>query len=301
MIVSTLGIIQNVLLTMHENRPLQNHSIFYGGKTTAGTDPLVVKLQHLRRRLRKEASTTTTASIDATELVVPFVDIVHAEQCSGIIKASALSALHHFIVTGMITQRSTRISPAINAAAYAAINCRFEVSDSGSDEVVLHAVLSLVTTLLDSKGVGAMLTDEVVWGISQAAFSLAFTHHRSLLLRQQSERALKNIMHHVFSRLGDMLAVNSEANNMDRDGKHGEPSKDGEPSTSMGKEYPGTPPPPTKAAASTTTSASTYRPHGLPVAVKLFNFAMQLVDGKSCALFIARRVLFSVFLPPYSN
>ena len=58
-------------------------------------------------------------------------------------------------------------------------------------------------------------------------------------------------------------------------------------------------PPPT--AASTTTSASTYRPHGLPVAVKLFNFAMQLVDGKSCALFIARRVLFSVFLPPYSN
>ena len=248
----------------------------------------MVKLQHLRRRLRKEASTTTTASIDATELVVPFVDIVHAEQCSGIIKASALSALDHFIVTGMITQRSTRISPAINAAAYAAINCRFEVSDSGSDEVVLHAVLSLVTTLLDSKGVGAMLTDEVVWGISQAAFSLAFTHHRSLLLRQQSERALKNIMHHVFSRLGDMLAVNSEANNVDKDGKNGKNGKngkDGEPSTSMGKEDPGTPPPPTT-AASTTTSASTYRPHGLPVAVKLFNFAMQLVDGKSCALFI---------------
>jgi hypothetical protein len=148
------------------------------------------------------------------------------------------------------------------------------VSDSGSDEVVLHAVLSLVTTLLDSKGVGAMLTDEVVWGISQAAFSLAFTHHRSLLLRQQSERALKNIMHHVFSRLGDMLAVNSEANNMDRDGKHGEPS------TSMGKEDRGIPPSPPPTAASTTTSASTYRPHGLPVAVKLFNFAMQLVDGK---------------------
>ena len=152
--VSTLGKVQDVLITIHENRRLQNRSIFYGGVVhrPSSEDPLFVKLQHLRRRLRRQMNTFTTArpSFDATELVVPFVDIIHSEACSGTVKASALNALRHFIHAGVVSRTSTRISPAINAAADAAINCRFEMSEAGSDEVVLHAVLSLVQTLLES-------------------------------------------------------------------------------------------------------------------------------------------------------
>ena len=167
--MSALGMVQNVLLTMQENRRLsQNRSIFYGGviHRPSSEDPIVVKLQHLRRKLRRQTTSTATTKtkiMDATELVVPFVDIIHSETCSGVVKASALNALHHFISKGTLSSTSTRISPAINAAADAAINCRFEMSDAGSDEVVLHAVLSLVQTLLESN-CGYMLTDEVVWG-----------------------------------------------------------------------------------------------------------------------------------------
>jgi golgi-specific brefeldin A-resistance guanine nucleotide exchange factor 1 len=277
MITSTLGMIQNVLLTMHENRRQQTRSIFYGGvvHVPASEDPLVVKLQHLRRNLRRKVNTQSSNKttqrgsetsfsnlFDATELVVPFVDIVHAEQSSGTIKNAALSALHHFFITGMLTRHSTRISPAVNATAYAAINCRFEMSDAGSDEVVLHSVLLLVSTLLDSKEVGYMLTDEVVWGISQAAFSLAFTHHRSLLLRKESERAMKSIMYNVFSRLGDMLDGKDNTEKGGVDEVQGDKNKK------------------TTNATNATSGSNTYTPHGLPVAVKLFNFAMQLVDTK---------------------
>ena len=280
--LSTIGMVQNVLLTMQENRRLQNRSsIFYGGVVhrPSSEDPIVVKLEHLRRKLRRQmtqmnGSFAPSTSVDATELVVPFIDLIHSDGCTGVVKASALSALLHFVQTRTITTSSARISPAVNASADAAINCRFEMSDAGSDEVVLHAVLSLVTALLSSK-CGSMLTDEVVWGILQAAFSLAFTHHRSLLLQKQSERALKMIMHHVFSRLHIMIESNDSMTTRSPSSSTTTPKSQPAPSAlELSKETSKE----TSKEISPPVDSSSYRPHGLPVAVRLFNFAMQLVD-----------------------
>ena len=72
-------------------------------------------------------------------------------------------------------------------------------------------------------------------------------------------------MHHVFSRLGSMIAKEESSHSKEIEPKNQETEKKEKKGKSEEKEG--------------------YRQHGLPVAVKLFNFAMQLIDvsGKNHA------------------
>ena len=78
-------------------------------------------------------------------------------------------------------------------------------------------------------------------------------------------------MHHVFSRLGSMIAKeeSSHSNTETKDATKNKEKEEKEKKEKKGKSE----------------EKEGYRQHGLPVAVKLFNFAMQLIDvsGKNHA------------------
>eukprot|EP00946_MAST-07B_sp_MAST-7B-sp1_P004415 g4415.t1 len=209
-------------------------------------DPLEAKLNSLRWRLRQQSP------VDATESVVPFIEIIKSTTLGGLVKQAALSALLH-LFRRVINRNSPRIGPAVNAVTDAAIHLQISMASSDLDELVLSSVLDLLMQLLQT--CGELLTDEVMWDTSNCIFGLHERRRASPLLRYRAEEALLVLFETVFSRCSSII-VNT-------------PSDDGDEAASHSA---------TLASANSSPSPAEFRPHGLPVAIKLLHFATSLVD-----------------------
>ena len=173
--------------------------------------------------------------LDATECVVPFVEIVNSTSLGAFAKHAALTALR-VLFERVITCDSPRIGPAVNAAADAAIHLRMPMASSEQAELVLDSVLQLLM-LLSTSDSGQLLTDEIMWNVSQCIFRLHERQYASQLFQHRAEESLVAIYDSLFSRFPTLVKD--------------EPDSD---------------------------TQGTFRQYGLPVALKLFNFAVSLVN-----------------------
>ena len=79
----------------------------------------------------------------------------------GAVTALALTAVDKFISYGIVHRDSPNLVLAMTAVAGAGTHCKFEASDSTSDEVVLLKIIELLKNTLSSD-LGAGLSDEAV-------------------------------------------------------------------------------------------------------------------------------------------
>ena len=121
-----------------------------------------------------EYSNTTredVKNLDALLLLSPFLDVVRSGDTSGPITATALSSVDKFIAYNLVHRHSPNLAQAMTAVAGAGTHCKFEASDSVSDEVVLLKILSVLKNTLTSS-LGDVLSDEAVCEMLETGLSM---------------------------------------------------------------------------------------------------------------------------------
>ena len=111
------------------------------------------------------------STLDAQILLHPFLNIVRSGDTSGPITAAALSSIDKFISYGLIHLESPNLGPALQELSSAGTHCKFEASDSVSDEVVLLKILDVLKNTLTSP-LGKVLTDEAVCEMMETGLSM---------------------------------------------------------------------------------------------------------------------------------
>lgn len=111
------------------------------------------------------------SSMDALTLLHPFLEVIRSGETSGPITSTALSSVDKFITYQLIHSNSPSLSLAMANISSAATHCKFEASDSTSDEVVLLKILDVLKNALIC-GLGETLSDEAVCEMMETGLSM---------------------------------------------------------------------------------------------------------------------------------
>ena len=90
---------------------------------------------------------------------------------SGPITATALACVDKFISYQLVHRGSPSLAQAMTGVAGAGTHCKFEASDSVSDEVVLLKILDVLRHTLTSE-LGTVLSDEAVCEMMETGLSM---------------------------------------------------------------------------------------------------------------------------------
>ncbi|KAG0266994.1 GDP/GTP exchange factor for ARF, partial [Linnemannia exigua] len=159
--------------------------------------PLMVGFNELRSRL---ATTTSARDMDAVALLDPFLQVIQSGDTNGPITGAALSSVEKFLMYKIINKDSPNVSHAMQRLAVAATHCKFEASDSVSDEIVLLKILQVLRVALTS-GPGSTLSDESVCSMIETGLSMCCQLQLSEMLRKSAEHTMTVITQTMFEKL----------------------------------------------------------------------------------------------------
>ncbi|KAF9163079.1 GDP/GTP exchange factor for ARF [Actinomortierella ambigua] len=138
--------------------------------------------------------------MDAVVLLEPFLDVVQSGDTNGPITGAALSSIEKFLMYRIVDKDSLNASFAMQRLAVAATHCKFEASDSVSDEIVLLKILQVLRIALTSPP-GELLSDESVCAMIETGLSMCCQLQLSEMLRKSAEHTMTVITQTMFSRL----------------------------------------------------------------------------------------------------
>ncbi|GAA5939550.1 hypothetical protein JCM3775_004858 [Rhodotorula graminis] len=151
----------------------------------------------LKLRLRE---LDDASNLDAVALLHPFLEVVRSPETSGPITATALSSIDKFVTYSILSPSSPNLALAMSQLSSAGTHCKFEASDSVSDEVVLLKILDLLRNCLTGH-LGEVLSDESVCEMMETGLSMCCQMRLSEMLRRSAERTMQAMVAAVFSRL----------------------------------------------------------------------------------------------------
>lgn len=158
-------------------------------------------LMHGFTNLRTYLTTVRDISeLDASMLLTPFLDVIRSGNTTGPIAGAALSSVEKFLQYGIIGLSSPNIAVAMGNLASAATHCKFEASDSVSDEVVLLKMLQVLQMALICP-CGSVLSDEAVCEMMETGLSMCCQMRLSEMLRRSAEHVMINMIMAMFERL----------------------------------------------------------------------------------------------------
>ncbi|KAF9294433.1 GDP/GTP exchange factor for ARF [Mortierella antarctica] len=159
--------------------------------------PLMVGFNELRSRL---AATGAAKDMDAVALLDPFLEVIQSGDTNGPITGAALSSVEKFLMCKIINKDSPNVSMAMQRLAVAATHCKFEASDSVSDEIVLLKILQVLRVAFTS-GPGSLLSDESVCSMIETGLSMCCQLQLSEMLRKSAEHTMTIITQTMFEKL----------------------------------------------------------------------------------------------------
>ncbi|GAA95631.1 uncharacterized protein L969DRAFT_615408 [Mixia osmundae IAM 14324] len=233
---------------------------------------LISGFSDLRRHLRDLRDEHEIQSIDALSLLHPFLEVIRSGDTSGPITAIALGSVDRFIGLGLIHLDSPSIALAMANVSSAGTHCKFEASDSVSDEIVLMRILDVLKNTLTSP-LGQVLTDEAVCEMMETGLSMCCQMRLSEMLRRTAEKTMQALVASVFSKL---QSLPTEADNafIDDSAKPQRPA-----SVSMPSDYQ---PAPTQDGTASPSQASnaapTLQPYGLASIRELLRVLVSLLN-----------------------
>lgn len=151
----------------------------------SGFMALKMELRQVQGELRPNACCTSRAAslilphtthidisnLDALVLLHPFLEVVRSPETSGPITATALSSIDRFITYSILHPGSPNLEVAMAQLSTAGTHCKFEASDSVSDEVVLLKILDVLRNCLTGR-LGNVLSDESVCEMMETGLSM---------------------------------------------------------------------------------------------------------------------------------
>lgn len=156
-------------------------------------------------------------------MLQPFLAVVRSGDTTGPITAIALSSIDKFLTYSLVHADSPSLALAMAQVSGAGTHCRFEASDSVSDEVVLLKILDVLRNALTGP-VGHVLTDEAVCEMMETGLSMccqmrlsgpspssrhaseAHIPRAAEMLRRSAERTMQAMVAAIFHRLCSLPA-----------------------------------------------------------------------------------------------
>jgi len=114
---------------------------------------------------------TDPSQLDAVALLHPFLEVIRSPETSGPITATALSSIDKFLTYSILSPASPNLSLAMAQLSTAGTHCKFEASDSVSDEVVLLKILDVLRNCLTGS-LASVLSDESVCEMMETGLSM---------------------------------------------------------------------------------------------------------------------------------
>ncbi|KAK9728472.1 GDP/GTP exchange factor for ARF [Basidiobolus ranarum] len=179
-----------------------------------GIDEQIPKAEHSLIRAFFDLRATLTnltdiCEMDALTLLSPFLAIVRSGDTTGPITGTALDSLEKLISYGIIGMHSPNLSQAMAELSSAVTHCKFEATDSASDEAVLLKILQLLKITITCEA-GALLNDESICEIMETALSMCCQMRLSELLRRSAEQTILAMVQSLFGRLNSLSAEDQE-------------------------------------------------------------------------------------------
>ena len=109
--------------------------------------------------------------LDAVSLLEPFLEVIRSGDTNGPITSTALSSVEKLLTYAIINKNSPNLPNAMLMLSSAATHCKFEASDSVSDEFVLLKILQVLRLALTSE-VGQVLSDESLCEMMETGLSM---------------------------------------------------------------------------------------------------------------------------------
>ncbi|KAG9226057.1 hypothetical protein CCMSSC00406_0008719 [Pleurotus cornucopiae] len=167
---------------------------------------LMAGFQDLKRIISEAESIDT---LPLPTLLAPFLAIIRSPLSTGPITSSALSSLHHFFVCGLISTNAMMLETALGALSSVASHCKFEASDSSSDEIVILRIMTVIHDCLCGP-VGQFLGDVEVCEMLESVLTTCCQMRLSETLRRFAENILHGLIRVVFLRLASLNPVAEE-------------------------------------------------------------------------------------------
>ena len=111
------------------------------------------------------------SELDAVALLHPFLEVIRSPETSGPITATALSSIDKFLTYSILSHSSPNLPLAMAQLSTAGTHCKFEASDSVSDEVVLLKILDVLRNCLTGR-LASVLSDESVCEMMETGLSM---------------------------------------------------------------------------------------------------------------------------------
>lgn len=169
------------------------------GKSMAD-NPLLSAFARLRRDL---AGCRDISTVDAPELLHPFLQVIRSSSTSAAITSLAVVSITKFFAYNIITVASPRIEVGMHLLSAAITHCRFEASDTSADEVVLLRILRLMESIM-TRPEGQLLGDESICEMMSTGLSMCCQARLSEVLRRSAEMAMVTMCQVVFGRLKEL-------------------------------------------------------------------------------------------------
>ncbi|CAJ0627581.1 11413_t:CDS:10 [Entrophospora sp. SA101] len=159
--------------------------------------PLLIGFSNLRSHL---STISGLNEIDAVVLLEPFLEVIKSGDTNGPITATALGSVEKFLTYGILNMNSPNLPQAMSMLSSAATHCKFEGSDSVSDEFVLLKILQVLRLSLTSE-VGRVLSDEALCVMMETGLSMCCQMRLSEMLRRSAEHTMIVMVQNMFERL----------------------------------------------------------------------------------------------------
>lgn len=114
------------------------------------------------------------SDLDPIDILEPFIKIVKSSETTGPITGSALSAIEKFIKFKVIDPNHPLLFIAMSNLTHSITHCKFEATESVSDEGVLLKILRLLVVTITSEAGLNSLDDKGVCEMVEAAFGMCF-------------------------------------------------------------------------------------------------------------------------------
>ncbi|KAK7385712.1 hypothetical protein VNO78_31524 [Psophocarpus tetragonolobus] len=134
----------------------------------------------------------------------PFLDVIQSDETGAPITGVALSSVYKILTLDVIDQNTVNVGDAMHLVVDAVTSCRFEVTDPGSEEVVLMKILQVLLACVKSKA-SMMLSNQHICTIVNTCFRIVHqAGTKSELLQRIARYTMHELVRCIFSHLQDI-------------------------------------------------------------------------------------------------
>ncbi|GAU36373.1 hypothetical protein TSUD_151400 [Trifolium subterraneum] len=143
-------------------------------------------------------------SINPALYLQPFLDVIQSDETGAPITGVALSSVYKILTLDVIEQNTVNVIDTMDLVVDAVTSCRFEVTDPGSEEVVLMKILQVLLACVKSKA-SVILSNQHICTIVNTCFRIVHqAGTKGELLQRIARYTMHELVRCIFSHLQEI-------------------------------------------------------------------------------------------------